>query len=60
MKAYCEEIVEQMKGKKAIAIGVSEDVPGRGVKTLVPMFTWIKNQLDQDERSTLKSELFNT
>jgi hypothetical protein len=34
-------LVEEMQGIKGIAIGISEDLPGRGLQTLVPMFRYL-------------------
>jgi hypothetical protein len=42
IRSYCESLVKEMEGKKAIAIGVSEDVPDRGYKTLLPMFKYLE------------------
>jgi hypothetical protein len=42
LMAYCESLVKESEGIKAFAIGISEDVPDRGVKTLVPMYKYLK------------------
>ncbi len=42
MKTYCESLLDDMAVKKGMVIGISEDLPGKGKNTLVPMFRYLR------------------
>ena len=56
IRTYCRSLVKEMEGYQAIAIGVSEDIPDRGRKTLVPMYTFLK---EYSQTQTLPNQVNN-
>lgn len=42
IKKYCASLLEDLGGKKGVVVGISEDLPGRGANTLIPMFRYLK------------------
>jgi hypothetical protein len=38
MKAFCKSLLDDLGMKQGVVVGISEDLPGKGINTLVPMF----------------------